>query len=166
MLLRPFLIVAAVTLAVSASPPLHATQAKQPLKATAPGTKGDPQWQRKMQLSDGRMFVTDGGMAMDAALAKPETLPEQTLPAASAKFIEQYLSAKLDDEVSLSDLKASADGRTYSSPKGLLLNRTYIDFLRRVLRPANVRLRMGGPMTPIVIVSGGEKVGVLMPVAK
>jgi len=67
------------------------------LKTTAPGSAGDPVWQRTLHLSDGRTFVTDGGIAMDAALAKPASLPSQTLPEASAKYIERYLGATLKD---------------------------------------------------------------------
>lgn len=134
----------------------------QGLKATAPGSNGDPAWQRTLHLSDGRTFVTDGGIAMDAALAKPASLPEQTLPEASAQHIEKYLAATLKDEFALSELKANPNGRTFAAPSGLLLNSTYVNFLRRVLPNRTLRFRMEAEMTPMIIMSDGKAVGVLM----
>jgi len=136
------------------------------LKATAPGTAGDPVWQGTLHLSDGRTFVTDGGIAIDAALAKPASLPAKTLPESSAKHIEDYLAASLKDEFPLSELTPNANGRTYVAPSGLLLNSTYVNFLRRVLPNRTLRFRMQEEMTPIVIVSAGKAVGVLMGVKK
>ena len=136
------------------------------LKTTAPGSAGDPVWQRTLHLSDGRTFVTDGGIAMDAALARPASLPAQTLPAASAQYIEKYLTATLKDEFALADLTANPNGRTYAAPSGLLLNSTYVNFLRRVLPNRTLRFRMEAELTPMVIVSDGKAVGVLMGVKR
>ena len=134
----------------------------QPLRTTPPGSTGDPVWQRTVHLSDGRTFVTDGGIAIDAAVAKPSALPSQTLPEASAKFIEKYLAATLKDEFGLSALTANPNGRTYAAPSGLLLSSTYVNFLRRVLPNRTRRFRMEAELTPMVIVSDGKAVGVLM----
>ena len=60
-----------------------------PMKPAAPGTPGDPTWQGIVRMSDGRTFVTDGGLAIDAALAKPAKLPEREL---AARVLEQYLN--------------------------------------------------------------------------
>jgi hypothetical protein len=136
------------------------------LKTTAPGSAGDPVWQRTLHLSDGRTFVTDGGIAIDAALAKPASLPTPALPDASAKTIEKYLAATLKDEFSVSELTANPNGRTYASPSGLLLNSTYVNFLRRVLPNRTLRFRMETELTPMVIMSDGKAVGVLMGVKK
>jgi hypothetical protein len=133
-----------------------------PLPA-APGSAG-PTWQRTLRLSDGRTFVSDGGLAIDAALAKPATLPADVLP--SASVLERQLSAQMPDEFGLSQLSPRPDGRTYRTPSGVDLNQTYIDFLRRVLPPAQVRLRMGGGREPVIVVLGGKPVGVFMPVAR
>jgi hypothetical protein len=91
-----------------------------------------------VQLDDGRTFVTDGSMAIDAALAKPP-LPNNAR--VSGKIIERYLSADLPNEFSLSRL-SPRDGRTYAAPSGIELNATYIDFVRRTLPSRQVRLRM------------------------
>jgi len=137
------------------------TQTQKPMKPTAPGTPGDPTWQGIVRLADGRLFVTDGGLAIDAALAKPATLPDREFP---SKVLEDYLKAAHKDECSLSDLKAVASGRTYTTPSGIALNATYIDYLRRRLPTGSGRLRMTAAMQPVVIVADGKAVGVLMPV--
>jgi hypothetical protein len=56
-------------------------QTQKPLIPTAPGTPGDPAWQGTLSLTDGRTFVTDGGLAIDAALARPATVPARALAA-------------------------------------------------------------------------------------
>jgi hypothetical protein len=52
----------------------------------------------------------------------------------SGKIIERWLSADLPNEFILSQL-SPRDGRTYAAPSGILLNATYIDFVRRTLPP-------------------------------
>src|SRR5918993_3747820 len=92
---------------------------RTPLKPTAPGTPGDPSWQAVVKLTDGRRFVTDGGLAVDAALAKPATLPEREVP---GKVLESYLSAPHEDECGFNELTPAASGRTYATPGGIPLN--------------------------------------------
>ena len=138
-------------------------QAQKPLKPTAPGTAGDPAWQGTLRLSDGRTFVTDGGLALDATLAKPAKLPERELP---ARVLEGYLNAPHKDEYGFGDLRAAASGKTYTSPSGIALNATYINYLRRTLPTGSGRLRMTADRQPIAIVASGKIVGVLMPVAQ
>jgi hypothetical protein len=134
-----------------------------PLKPTAPGTPGDPTWQGILRMRDGRTFVTDGGLAMDAALVKPATLPDRELP---AKVLEDYLGAPHKDECGLKDLNAAASGLTFTTPSGIALNATYINYLRRIVPAGSVRFRMTGKMQPVVIVDDGRVIGVLMPVAQ
>jgi hypothetical protein len=105
-------------------------------------------------------------MAIDAALAKPATLPTDVLPSASGSFIERHMSSQSPDEVGLPQLVLGPDGRTYTAPNGIHLNQTYIDFLRRILPSAQVRLRTQGAREPVVILLRGEPVGVFMPVAR
>lgn len=153
----------AFAIAIVAAQVLLAQTPAKPMTPTAPGTRGDPAWQGIVRLSDGRTFVTDGGLAIDAALAKPDRLPAREL---AAKVLEQYLNESHKDEYGLRDLDAAVSGRTYSSPSGIALNGTYVDYLRRTLPPGSVRLRMSGTRQPVVIVAGGRAVGVLMPVAQ
>ena len=131
------------------------------MKPAAPGTPGDPTWQGIVRMSDGRTFVTDGGLAIDAALAKPAKLPEREL---AARVLEQYLNESHKDEYGLRDLGAAVSGRTYTTPSGVALSATYIDYIRRTLPAGSVRFRLSGPGQPIVILVGGKAVGVLMPV--
>ena len=140
--------------------------AQQPAKPAAPGTPGDPTWQRVVRLNDGRTFVTDGGLTIDAAIAKPAVLPTEVLSVASGKVVEGYLTATLKDEFSLAELKRAATGHTYTAPSGVVLNGTYINFLRRILPEASLGFRMEGDLTPVVVVSKGMAVGVLMPVRR
>jgi hypothetical protein len=130
------------------------------MKPTAPGSQGDPVWQGVLRFADGRTFVTDGGLAIDAALAKPAQLPTRELP---SKVLERYFNAPHKDEYGFGDLTAALSGRTYSAPDGVALNATYVAFLRRVL-PRSARFRIAGQMQPVVIVADGKTVGVLMPV--
>jgi len=135
--------------------------AQPPMKPTVPGAYGDPVWQGILRLGDGRTFVTDGGLAIDAAVAKPVKLPAREL---ASKLLEDYFKAAHKDECGLSDLRAAASGKTYSTPNGIALNATYVDYLRRILPAGSVRLRMTGPLQPVVIVASRQAVGVLMPV--
>jgi hypothetical protein len=136
-------------------------QTRTPMKPTVPGTPGDPVWQAVVPMHDGRTFVTDGGLAIDAAFAKPASLPERQVP---AKAVEDLLGATHKDECGFNDLVAAGSGKTYTTPSGIALNATYVKFLRRILSSATVRFRMSGNMQPVVIVAGGKAVGVLMPV--
>jgi hypothetical protein len=115
-----------------------------------------------LKLSDGRTFVTDGGLAIDATLAKPDTLPSREL---SAKVLEGYLAATRPNEVGLNDLSKPLGARGYSGPNGISINAIYVDYLRRTLPAARVKLRIGGNYEPIPIVLDGEPVGVLMALA-
>ena len=150
-------LVTVLTLAATVS------SAQTRMTPTAPGTAGDPAWQAVVRLSDGRTLVTDGGIAIDAALAKLAKLPEKEL---AGKIVETYFNLALKDEYRFSDLTPPANGRTYTTPSGIPLNATYLDYLRRILPAASVRFRMGGELQPVVVVVDGKAVGTLMPVRK
>lgn len=141
----------------------HLIAAQTPMKPTAPGTTGDPAWQGTVRMADGRTFITDGGLAIDAGLANLPKLPERVIP---GTVMERYFSAPHSHEYGFGDLTLGASGRTYTTPDGLPLNATYIKYLRRILPSRGVRLLVGGDMQPVVIVSGDKPVGVLMPVKK
>ena len=145
---------------VSAMAPVLVSQQKP--KPAAPGTAGEPPWNRTFKLSDGRTFVTDGALMIDAALAKPASLPGEVQ--ISQKVIEGYLASPRKDEYGLRDLLPAVDLRTYTAPSGIVLNSTYVNYLRRTLPAA--RLRMTGALDPVQIVVSGKTVGVVMPVKK
>jgi hypothetical protein len=150
------------SLAIATLLTVQIVSGQTPIKPATPGSHGDPVWQGLLRFADGRTFVTDGGLALDVAFAKPAKLPSRELP---SKVLEQYLTASHKDEYGFGDLTAALSGKTYSAPNGMALNATYITYLRRVL-PRSTRFRMTGAMQPIVIVVGGKAVGVLMAVAQ
>lgn len=137
--------------------------AQKPMKPTTPGTPGDPEWQGVVQLSDGRTFVTDGGLAVDTALARPAAPPARQIP---GKVLESYFTPVHPDEYGFADLSRALSGKTYTTPKGIPLNATYVTYLRRVLPSRGVRLRVSGEMDPVVVVVNDKVVAVLMPVRK
>jgi hypothetical protein len=140
---------------------LLSARTQERMKPTTPGTPGDPTWQGVVRLTDGRTFVTDGGLAIDAAIAKPAKLPAREL---APRALEGFLNAAHKEECSFSDLTAVATGRTYTTPSGVALNATYINYLRRTLPTRSVRFRMTAPMQPVVVAENGKAVAVLMPV--
>ncbi len=135
-------------------------QKQTPMKPTVPGTSGDPVWQGKVRINDGRTFITDGGLAVDVAVARPAALPGREF---SGKVLENYLKASQKDEYGFADLRLAATGKTYTSPSGIALNATYINYLRRIA-PSKSRFRMTGGLQPIVVVADGSAIAVLMPV--
>jgi hypothetical protein len=135
-------------------------QTRTPMKPAIPGTPGDPVWQGTLRMSDGRTFITDGGMAVDVAFVKPAALPTRELP---SKVLEDYLKASPKNEYGFTDLTQAATGNTYTSPSGIALNATYVNYLRRVA-PRGSRFRMTDPGRPIVVVADSKAIAVLMPV--
>ena len=135
-------------------------QRQAPMKPTVPGTPGEPIWQGTVRMSDGRTFITDGGLAVDAALARPAVRPTREFP---AKVLEDYMKASHKNDYSFADLSLAATGKTYTSPSGIALNATYINYLRRIA-PRGSRFRMTSGVQPIVVVADGRPIAVLMPV--
>ena len=127
---------------------------------------GGPAWKRVVKIADGRSFVTDGSLAIDAAIAKPAVLPAEVLTAGTARLLERYLAARLKDEFALSDLKASGAAGNLAAPSGVLLNAVHIEYLRRTLPASKLRFRMESDVDPVVILSDGTAIGVLMPMRR
>ena len=115
-----------------------------------------------MHLHDGRTFISDGAVALDAALTKATSSETQVLPEASAKIIEGYLTAELPDE--FASYQLTRRGETYVAPSGVRLNPIYIDYLRRTLPESRLRFRMKSDLEPVVVLLDGKAVGLLMPI--
>jgi hypothetical protein len=113
-------------------------------------------------LQDGRTLVTDGALALDAALAKPPVPPSDLGPSPGG-ILERHLSADLPDEFRLAQLEPGQRPQTYVAPSGVVLSARYVDYLRRTLPERNLRLRMKGELDPVVLVLDGRPVGLLMP---
>ena len=136
--------------------------AQQKITPSSPASQEPPVWQRVVQMPDGRTFVTDGGMAIDVAVAKPPRLPDATQPGA---VFARLLTRPYTAEIGLSDLAAGPRTNTFATPSGVLVNGNYVRFLRGVL-PARARLRVNGEMDPIVIMLDGNAIAVVMPVRR
>ena len=122
-----------------------------------------PVWTRALQMPDGRTFVTDGGLAVDAAVAKPEALPPAKLPAETGKVFEGHLKAAHADEVDVADLKLGGHKNTFVGPRGIGVSGNYVNYLRSTLPKS--RLRFRNESDPVVIVVDNRPVGLLMPLA-
>ena len=147
----------ALVAALAAS--LHAVAQQPPAKPQSAMNGDTPAWNRVLQISDGRTFVTNGHLALDIEFAKPATLPDTVIP--PSKSIEANFTAPREHECSLGDLKPDRGQGRYVAPSGLWLNADYVDYLRRVL-PSSTRLKMQRDLDPIVIVLSGKPIGVLM----
>jgi hypothetical protein len=121
-----------------------------------------PKWNKIARLTDGRTFVTDGNLVLDAAFAKPDSLPTDTVPTA---WLQSFLATAQPDELRFQDLTRRTEGTgTYSSPKGMLLNPKYVDYLREVFGD-QLRFRCSGTLDAVQIVFNGAAIGALMPMA-
>ena len=145
---------------VASTTVLRAIAQQPPPPKPQSAMNGDvPAWNRVLQISDGRTFVTNGHLALDTEFAKPTKLPETVIP--PSKSIEAHFTAPREHECTLGDLKPDRAHGRYVAPSGLWLNADYVDYLRRVL-PSSTRLKMQRDLDPIVIVLSGKPVGVLM----
>jgi hypothetical protein len=123
-------------------------------------------WTRKFQLTDGRTFVTDGAITLDASLVNPREFASAELITVSMKVIESYFAADLPDEFTLAELGPGATKGTYRAPSGVTLAARYVEYLRETLPASSLRLRMKGDLEPVVILSDGKAVGLLMPMKR
>jgi hypothetical protein len=129
-----------------------------------PGQLATPAWRGIVTLSDGRRLLTDGGMAVDIALVMPAAAPTTDLTA-SAKLLEGYMAGPYAGEFGPGDVSVGPRPGTYITSGGILLNATYVNFLRGALPASQLRFALKGPRDPIVILVGGTPAGLLMSVA-
>jgi len=116
-------------------------------------------------MPDGRTFVTDGGVSIDAALVKPATLEKlEKLPPASATLIARHLTSPYDTETALSDLKPGKQPNTFITPTGVILNGNYITLLKSMPVAGRTRLRTKGKTDIVVVVADEKAIGVMMPI--
>lgn len=121
-------------------------------------------WNRMFRVPDGRIFVTDGAIMLDAELADLPELPGTELPASTGEVMARYMAAERANEIELDDLERGAASQTYEAPNGLPFAAKYIEYLREVVPDA--LLRIGGDLEPVVIVDEGEAVGLVMAMAR
>jgi hypothetical protein len=135
----------------------------QPIRPTGSSTVlAEPAWSRTIRLADGRVFVTDGGLALDVVVARPKAMPRDIQGDQAAKALAGHLAIVNPTDVGLADLKPGTKQNEFVAPNGATLNGNYVRFLRRAAPSA--RLRLKGPLDPTVVVLDGKVIGVFMPI--
>jgi len=165
-MLRHFSIATVLTVALTAGA-VHVAFAQ---RATVPPPSNPtviaaPVWTRAVKMPDGRTFVSDGGLMIDAAAARPATMPTVTVPVEGGQALARNFDAQFTAETALNDLGPGDLKNTFKTPTGIVISGNYVNFLRRVL-PGRTRLRLRGPRDPIVVVSDGRNVAIMMPIAQ
>jgi hypothetical protein len=128
------------------------------------GADNEIVWNKMFRLPDGRLFVTDGALMMDVELAKPRVLPGTELPASTGEVMSRQMAAERQIEIDLDDLERGTQEQTYEAPNGLPFAAKYVEFLQEAVPDAS--LRIGGDREPVVIVSDGKSVGLVMAKAR
>jgi hypothetical protein len=131
----------------------------------ASAAPSSPVWNKVLPLPDGRTLVTDGAFALDAAIARPATLPAIVVPKETGARYETLMNAPAVTEVRARDLTLGR--RHYQAPDGTSINSLYVDYLRRTVNFNKLAFRInGGRLDPVVVVLDGQPVGVVMPMAR
>jgi hypothetical protein len=142
--------------------PVIAQQPSRP-QLSSPAVKAPPAWWRLLPMPDGRTFVTDGGLSVDAALAGQAGLPSEILPPETGARLAGLLAGRFEHESKMGDLRPGTASNTFTTPDGVLLNGNYVTFLRQAGPAARMRLRTLGKTDPVVVVVGDRPVAVMMP---
>lgn len=122
-----------------------------------------PAWTHTVKLPapDGRTFVSDGGLVLDVAIAKPAMRPSQTMAADMGTAVAGYLSGYYPTEFGLGDLREGRSPGVFVGPEGFAVSRNYVTFLTRYA--PHVRLRTKGQGYPVLLVRDGQHIGLLLP---
>jgi hypothetical protein len=158
--MSPIALIAALVLVTLV--PALAQQSKPPLPSS-PAVEEPPAWNRSVPMPDGTTWVSDGGLLIDAQIAKPAIPPSIALTIENGKILARNFEAKPLREVGLADLRAGSTANTFVTADGISLNGNYVQFLRRAA-PA-VRLRLREARDPIVLILRDRPVGLMMPLA-
>ena len=126
--------------------------AAQDIRMSNPDVEAPPHWTRLVKLPDGRTLISDGGIAIDVAIAKPSTMPTVTVSESTGVTFATLFKAVFEHEFGLSQLSPGARRKTFVGPGGVLLNGNYITFLRQTAGAQRVRLRANSGPQPMVIV--------------
>ena len=140
--------------------------AAQQIRMSNPDVEAPPVWTRLVKLPDGRTLVSDGGIAIDSAVAKAQSMPTVTVSESTGVRFAAMFKASYEHEFGLSQLSPGARRNTFTGPGGVLLNGNYISFLRQAAGAQRVRLRANSGLQPLVIVVDGQPCGIVMPMAK
>ena len=128
-----------------------------------PKVVGPVVWNRAITMPGGRTFVTDGGLMLDATLAKPDKMPAVVLPLASGETLSKRVAGPFQDEIALSALRAGTVSNSFVGPRDIPINGNYVTLLRSVAPRS--RLRFNGPLDPIAVMQGEQLIGIVMAMA-
>jgi hypothetical protein len=117
---------------------------------------------KRLQVADGRTFVSDGALAIDDAIAKVKEMSSLTF--VPGGVLDKFIQAPFTREFSGSELTSS--GPHYTLPDGTRLNARYVDYLRANTPLRRVRLRVSGLRAPVILFLDDRAIGVLMPMAQ
>ena len=123
---------------------------------------GPPVFNKRLQLADGRTFVSDGALAIDAAIAKPGDISK--FVAIPGSVLDRFIQAPFSKEYPASDL--SQQGNRYVLPDGLPLSARYVDYLRQHTTLRRLALRVSGDRSPVIVMLDGRAIAIVMPMAK
>jgi hypothetical protein len=123
-----------------------------------------PQWSKLVRLDDGREFVSDRNIMLEARIVKPASLPTDTVPGG---WLQGFLRTVPLNEYSLRQLERKTQGSVvvYVTPDDTMLDARYIEYLESLDDASDLHLRASGRMDPVQIVLDGQPIGVVMPLA-
>jgi hypothetical protein len=97
--------------------------------------------------------------------AKPATLPSVVLPPETAKSYAERMAAPQDNEIAFAALALGPVKNSFVTPDGIGLNGNYVNFLRQAVPVARTRLRTKGQRDPVIVVTDGQPIAIMMPLA-
>jgi hypothetical protein len=86
------------------------------------------------------------------------------LPAATGANIGKMLDAPHTAEFRSAQLVTR--GKHYATPDGVVINRLYVDYLRRVATAGRLSFRVNGPTAAVIAALDGRPIAVVMPMAQ
>lgn len=140
------------------------TLGQTPPPPSSPVTEAPPVWSRIVKMPDGRTFVSDGALLIDAAVVRVTTLPSTVLPPETGKTMASRMAVPHAREVGLRDLTTGSRKNTYTAPGDIALNGNYVSLLRRAAPGVRLRLQ-DDRRAPVVLVLDGKPVGLVMPLS-
>lgn len=117
-------------------------------------------WLAIVHLPDGRRFVTDACLLLDMEYVIAGPIPIETAP---AQKVEHLLGWNTTHEFDLAELRTTGPSGHYWAPRRILLNRKYVEYLRRISVREHLYFRASVPYDPVLIFDGNNIIGALMP---
>jgi hypothetical protein len=119
-------------------------------------------WLLSSQFPDGRRFVTDRRLLLEAKYVQGP-FPADTL---APEKVEHFLAWRTTHGFELADLRVTGPEGHYRTPRGIVLNPKYIDFLKRLKTIRHLHFRGSGERDPVIIFNGERVIGALVPMIK